>query len=282
MLSEMDPYAVMVSWEEHFKERYSQLRRGRSAFAYRQVRDLSTVDLGNGFSLVMAVDSDGGIGPRENDVVKVSDYLLGRFAMRVPLMEIFCCGGVPLAAFDMLTVSLEGGAQEIIRGLRDELGEANLPNDFPLSGSTEENVPTSMTGVGTALLGLVHESDFRPGTSEAGDTVLCAGLPKSGPDDEIRLEDPEIVRQSHIRALLGINGVHDVLPVGSRGVLYEIQEIAQSAGLRFVDSGDFGMDLMKSAGPSTCAVLSVGASESESVVGTLTVPVTHLGKLVVQ
>ena len=270
----------MVSWEEYFEERYSLARRGRGAFPHRQVRDLTTLELGNGFSLVVAVDSDGGIGPRENDVVRVSDYLLGRFAMRVPLMEILCCGGLPLAAFDMLTVPLEDGGREIIRGLRDELVEADLPKDFPLSGSTEENVPTSMTGVGTAVLGLVHDDDFRPGTSQADDVVLCAGLPKSGPDDEVRLDDEEIVRQSHVKTLLGVDGAHDVLPVGSRGILYEAKEIAKSEGLRFIESGEIEMDLMKSAGPSTCALVSVRAPESQSIARGLAVPVTNLGKLV--
>jgi len=274
------PHVVMVSWEEHFQERYSQARRGRGTFHCRQVRDLTTLELGNRFSLVVAVDSDGGIGPRQNDVVKVSDYLLGRFAMRVPLMEIRCCGALPLAAFDMLTVPLDQGGSEIIRGLRAELMEADLAEDFPLSGSTEENVPTSMTGVGTTLLGLVHEDDFRPGTSRAEDVVLCAGLPKSAPDDEVRLDDKENVRHSHIRALLGLQGVHDVLPVGSRGVLYEAKEMATSAGLGFVESQGVDLDLRKSAGPSTCALVSVGVSESASVAGLLDVPVTEVGRLV--
>ena len=74
----------MASWAELFQERYASARRGRGEFPSRQVRDLTVLDLGNGFSLVVAVDSDGGIGPREHDVVPVTDYVLGRFAMRVP------------------------------------------------------------------------------------------------------------------------------------------------------------------------------------------------------
>ncbi len=269
----------MVTWAKLFEERYSLARQRKGGFPCRQVRDLTALELGNGFSLVVAVDSDGGIGPRENDVVKVSDYLLGRFAMRVPLMEILCCGALPLAAFDMLTVSMKDGGDEIVRGIRDELADAGLPEDFPLSGSTEDNVPTTMTGVGTTVLGLVHDDDSRPGTSRVDDVVLCAGLPKSGPDDEIRLDDGEIVQQSQIRALLEVDGTHDVLPVGSRGALHEAQELAQSADLQFVESREPVIDPMKSAGPSTCVLVSADAAEMESIVDAVAVPVTILGRL---
>ena len=271
---------MMSTWEKLLADRYSRSKLGRGSFPHRQVRDLTKLGLGDGFSLVVAVDSDGGIGPRASDVVKVSDYLLGRFAMRVPLMEILCSGALPLAAFDMLTVSLEDGGKEIIRGLRDELNEADLPRDFPLSGSTEENVPTSMTGVGTALLGLVREADFRPGTSERDDVVLCVGLPKAGPSDEMTLDDGEIVRQRHIRTLLGLEGLHDMLPVGSRGVVYEAGEIARSAGLRFVKSAKPGIDLTKSGGPSSCLLVSVVASRGDSIAASLDVPVAKVGRLV--
>ncbi len=273
---------MMENWEKLFEERYSLARQGQGGFRCRQVRDLTALELGNGFSLVVAVDSDGGIGPRENDVVKVSDYLVGRFAMRVPLIEILCCGALPLAAFDMLTVSMDDGGDEIVRGIRDELAEAGLPENFPLSGSSEDNVPTTMTGVGTTVLGLVHDDDFRPGTSQADDVVLCVGLPKSGPDDEIRLDDEEIVRQSQIRALLGVDGVHDVLPVGSRGALYEAEEMAKSAGLRFVESQEAAIDPMKSAGPSTCVLVSAEAPEIESIADAVAVPVAFLGRLEAQ
>ena len=94
------------------------------------------------------------------------------------------------------------------------------------------------------------------------------------------MDDEEIVRQSHVKTLLGVDGAHDVLPVGSRGILYEAKEIAKSEGLRFIESGEIEMDLMKSAGPSTCALVSVRAPESQSIARGLAVPVTNLGKLV--
>ena len=268
-----------MSWAELFEERYSRSRGGTGGFPSRAVRDLTLLDLAGGFSLVVAVDSDGGIGPREHDVVRVSDYLLGRFAMRVPLVEVLSSGATPIAAFDMLTMSMGGGGSEIVRGIRAELAEAGLPEDFPLSGSTEDNVPTTMTGVGTTLLGIVAEADFRPGSSEPGDVVLCAGVPKSGPDDEIRLDDPEIARCAEIAGLLRIDGVHDLLPVGSRGIAGESLELARSADLGFEASTEAPLDTSKSAGPSTCILVSALPSAVDAVTGAVTAPVATVGKL---
>ena len=269
----------MSGFEDLLARLYAQAKRGDGGFTCEPVRDLTKIDLGNEFSMVVAVDSDGGIGSRANDLVKVPEYVLGRFAVRVPLMEILSCGAIPIAAFDMLTVPMDELGKEIIRGVRDELAEARLGADFPLSGSTEDNVPVRSTGVATAVLGLVHQDDFRPGSSRAGDRVLCVSLPKSAPDEEISLDDQQIVRVSHIAKLLRMEGVHDLLPVGSRGVSYEARELAGSAGLEFVATRDPRLDVDKSAGPSTCALLSVSAEESGSVARELSVPVTETGTL---
>ncbi len=163
----------MSGFEDLLARLYAQAKRGDGGFTCEPVRDLTKIDLGNEFSMVVAVDSDGGIGSRANDLVKVPEYVLGRFAVRVPLMEILSCGAIPIAAFDMLTVPMDELGKEIIRGVRDELAEARLGADFPLSGSTEDNVPVRSTGVATAVLGLVHQDDFRPGSSKPG-TECCA------------------------------------------------------------------------------------------------------------
>ena len=228
---------------------------------------------------MIAVDSDGGIGSRENDIVRVPEYVLGRFAVRVPLMEIIACGATPIAAFDMLTVPMDELGKEIVRGVRDELMQAGLGADFPLSGSTEDNVPTTMTGIAAAIVGLVHQDDFRPGRSRPGDTVLCMGVPRSAPEDEVGLEDEEIARPEHVRAALSVAAVQDVLPVGSRGVWYEAREMARSAGLEFVESPKAAIDGRKSAGPSTCAIVSV-RGDTRGLADAVAVPVVEVGTMV--
>jgi hypothetical protein len=270
----------MPGLEDSLARLYAQAKRGGSGFTCEQIRDLTKIGLGNGFALVVAVDSDGGIGSREHDVVKVPEYVLGRFAIRVPLMEILSCGAVPLAAFNMLTVPMDERGSEIVRGVRDELTQADLGPEFPLSGSTEDNVPTSVTGIGASVLGVVHRNDFRPGSSGPGDVVLCLGVPKSAPDDEITLDEEEIVRPEHIRAVGLVEQVRDILPVGSRGIWYEARQMAESAGLRFVESPEASIDGQKSAGPSTCVLVSVTADSGTSAADGLGIPVTEIGALV--
>ena len=66
---------------------------------------------------------------------------------------------------------------------------------------------------------------------------------------------------------------------GFAGVSYEARKLADSAGLEFVATRDPRLDVDKSAGPSTCALLSVSAEESGSVARELSVPVTETGTL---
>lgn len=245
-----------------------------------QVRDLTVIDLSDTLYLVVAVDSDGGIGPKDLDVVKTGGRELGRFGTRVPMMEILASGAVPIAAFDPLTVEMKPLGCEIIRGIREELASIGLPEHFPLSGSTEDNVPTRQTGMGMVIIGLVAKQDFRPGRSRAGDEVICIGVPKSGPADVVHIDDPEIADAATMQAVGQLDGVHDVLPVGSRGILYEVNELARTAGLRFLPGMLSTLNLQKSAGPSTCFIVSGNAGLGRELITTVRKPLQLLGTLI--
>lgn len=258
---------------------YKQLKNGQNRNNADSVRDLTRITLTKEYSLIVAVDSDGGIGPLKGDTIKCDPYQLGRFAMRVPLMEILSSGALPVAAFDMLTIPMKGPGEEIVRGVRDELKLAGLGQDFPLSGSTEDNVPTVMTGIGTTIIGIVHKNDFRPGVAQNGDIVVCVGVPKSAPEDCVLLNDIDIINQNDIIELLKIPEVHDILPVGSRGVLYEAGEMARSAGLNISQYDDIEINIKKSAGPSTCAIISCSQSIKNRIQEIIHVPIYPIGEL---
>ena len=263
----------------HIKDLYFAIKSGEGASGrVSSVRDLTKIDLHDNYSLIIAVDSDGGIGPRPGDTVICPAYDLGRFAIRVPLMEVLASGAIPIAAWDMLTLPMDETGKEILRGIKEELAMAGLGEDFHVSGSTEDNVPTNMTGLGTCVAGLVHSQDFRPGTSQSGDLIVCFGFPKSAPEYNVSVDDPEILPSSDLLKLGKVEGIHDILPVGSHGPLFEIEQMALSAGLKYriVQSP---VHLNKSGGPSTCAVISLTEAALEHVRPLVKDPVHVVGKL---
>lgn len=259
--------------------RLSRSRLASSLLKSQQVRDLTVLQLLGDLLLVVAVDSDGAIGPKEDDVVKVDGYLCGRFGTRVPLMEILACDAIPIAAFDALAVEMKPLGEEIIRGMRDELLSVGLPADFPISGSTEDNVPTKQTGMGIVILGMVEQKAFRPGSSKSGDEVFLVGTPKSGPADVVDIEDHEIATGVSVIECSRIDGVNDILPVGSKGVLHEANELAGWTGLSFTPKTDLGVNVRKSAGPSTCFVVSGSPGVHTTARHVLKQPVTLIGSL---
>lgn len=223
-------------------------------------RDLTLVRLAGPYYMVIACDSDGGIGPKPHDTVKVPGYLVGRFAARVPLMEMLASGARPLVIVDALSVELEPTGREIIEGVRFEASLAGIEGDGAVTGSTEDNVPTVATGVGVTVIGLAEERRLRPGTGLPGDIVAAVGIPKSAPGDAVTVDDPEIADVPTVMKLARLAQVHDILPVGSKGIEYEARQMAASAGLSLVMTPDPGLNTKKSAGPSTCVLVSVAAS----------------------
>ncbi len=215
----------------------------------RAVRDLLFLD-GSG-SLVVACDSIGGIGPRPADAHHADAATVAHFAMRVPLLELLCTGATPIALVNTLCQDRDSAAA-LIDEFRRLAREVGIPDDA-VTGTTEDNVPTTMTGVGVVVIGRRHGS---PTTTRglAGDAVICAGLPMSAPRHELFPGHPELVAAAEVQALVGSGLVHDALPVGSRGLEWEVPELARTAGLAVEWAPDHGLDLTQSGGPSSCVL----------------------------
>ena len=261
---------------------YKRLKNGQgsSGNLNRHIRDLTILDISPDIMLVVACDSDGGIGSKEQDLVQVPGQILGRFAVRVPLMEMLAAGAIPAVVVDTLAVEMEPSGRAIIEGVREELALAGLDADKVLTGSTEDNVPTVQTGIGVVVIGFVSATDFKPGSSQNGDIVVCIGKPKSAPDDEVDLDDPEISDTVCIRTLAELDYIHDILPVGSKGIIHEQSELAECADLTILPESNPGIDIHKSAGPSTCVLASLPASQLTDLRIAVGQPVFAIGRLV--
>ncbi|MDR3627718.1 MAG: AIR synthase related protein [Ignavibacteriaceae bacterium] len=262
-------------------EKYSRMKNHdlSDAFTIRQVRDLLITELTNDFWMVVASDSAGGIGPKKNDTVYAPHYDLGRLVIRVPVMEILSSGAVPILVVDTLSVEMEPSGKEIIRGVRDEVSEAGMNSNLVVTGSTEDNVITTQTGMGAVIIGIIDRKDFRPGKSLKRDIVVCVGIPKSAPEFEIKYSDPEIADPKTIRQLNRLAFVHDILPVGSKGIAHEFNELAASSCLKRHFYDDIKVNIDKSGGPSTCCLVSFAPEYLEVFKEKINKPISVIGEM---
>ncbi|MHA6523516.1 AIR synthase related protein [Tessaracoccus sp. G1721] len=214
--------------------------------------------------LVVATDSTGGIGPKPADTVYADAATVAHFALRVPLLEVICAGATPILVIDDLCVELEPTGRQMIAEIHRLAAAVGLPPEA-VTGSTEENVPTAATGIGVTVLGRLAESaTTKPGGAVDGDLVLCAGLPLSAPRDGIHIGHPDQVTVAAVAAVVASGLVHDALPVGSKGLSWEVPQLAASAnlGVHWLPSPVARTD---SGGPSSCVLFSVDAAVADHV-----------------
>lgn len=226
----------------------------------RRVRDLTILDE----DLVVATDSIGGIGPKPADTVHADAATVAHFALRVPLLEVICAGATPVLVIDDLCVELEPTGRQMIAEIRRLAVAAGLPPEA-VTGSTEDNVETRATGVGVTVLGRLEPAAVsRPGGGRPGDLVMCAGLPISAPRDDVYIGHPDQVSVAAVVVAVASGLVHDALPVGSKGLDWEVPQLAASAGLgvTWLPSPVSGSD---SGGPSSCVLFSVPWESAEEL-----------------
>lgn len=240
-------------------------------------RDVEVVSLNQTQFLVVSCDSCGAIGMKELDAYKISPFITGKLTIRVVLLEVLCTGGRP----KMLTVAISNEpsptGNEILKGVKDELASVGL-DSLPMAISTEKNMPTRQTGLGVSVIGVAEKGSLRIGTTQLGDKVYCLGLPKVGPELS-NPEDPEIIQIKTVLALLDSPNIHDLVPVGSKGIRFEAEQLASSVNAQISFAPNSTLDLDKSAGPSTCLIFSVAVDLDEKLFSSLDLPLALIGKL---
>lgn len=230
-------------------------------------RDLTIIEDGEKL-LVIACDSCGGIGEKRGDVLRLSPYYVGKLTARVALTEVMCSGAAPITLVNGASCEMNPSGAEMIRGIRDELSVANLENTI-LTGSTEENFTTSMTATAITVIGSVDKAGVKFSSASPGDKIVLFGTPKVGA--EVDLQGEGFYRE--ISVLLSLQGVREIVPVGSKGIAYEAETLAALSGLSFspYNTDD---ELYKSAGPVTCMIAlcdeaAVSALENPKMIGEL-------------
>ncbi|TDX52999.1 AIR synthase related protein [Orenia marismortui] len=237
-------------------------------------RDISILKLDDEKILVVACDSAGGIGSKIEDKIKISNQIAGKFTARVALMELLASGAKPISIIDTLSVELEPTGKEIIAGIKEELFIVGIEN--LLTGSTEENITTVQTGIGVTAIGIATLDQLRLAISQKGDLIVALGLPKVGyqvVEDRNQIADLELILKT-----LELDYIHEILPVGSKGISYEANVLAKSNQLN-LELLNSELDLAKSAGPATVVLVSIAESDLLKLKEDIDKPINLIGRL---
>lgn len=224
-------------------------------------RDILIFKFSSGKKLVIGCDSAGGIGPKPLDKIKVDGYTLGKFTARVTLMEVLSTGAIPFCIIDNLSVELNPTGLEILEGIKDEAKIAGLDPKLAITGGTEKNFLVEQTGIGITVIGFSKKEKLRIGCSKPDDIVVAIGRPCVGNEVIPGEEKGANANINDIQKLLDCSFVNEIIPVGSEGVLHEIQVLAKSSKLGYKLSNYPEMNLQKSAGPSTVILATMNKSK---------------------
>ncbi|MBM7557135.1 AIR synthase related protein [Halanaerobacter jeridensis] len=237
-------------------------------------RDISIISLNTDQFLVIACDSLGGIGQKSQDEIKVTNKLVGKLTTRVALLEVLASGANPITVINTLSVELNPTGEEIITGIKEELKKLDMSN--LLNGSSEENIATVQTGVGITVIGRVDRNRIKLFSSKPNDLVVSIGIPKVG--KEVLESQDEIVDLDLILKLLEVDYINEIIPVGSKGMLYEANLIADSNQLN-LHLLDTNLNLEQSAGPATVILLTLEERNLNRLKKIVNQPLNVIGRL---
>jgi hypothetical protein len=243
--------------------------------AVRRFRDLLLLRHG-ALVTVIACDSNAGIGDRPADVLRQPGRLTGFGAAKVPLMEVLAAGASPIVLVNNLSCSLDGPGREVLAGIQDCV---RLSGHHPvITGSDETNIPTTQSGVGITVIGIADADGLLLGKANAGDLVVVVGQPMDGLHVPYEETDSNVVTPADVSTIVSSGLVHEVLPVGSKGIGYEAGELARTGDLKFT-ARRTNIDLSLSAGSSTCVLLACTADTISELTELTAHPLTIVGSL---
>ncbi|HHT20903.1 MAG TPA: hypothetical protein GXZ74_05655 [Tissierellia bacterium] len=232
----------------------------------RRIRDLSLIETKP--RLVLATDSIGSIGSKEHDALRVDPSITGFFLARVPLVELLCLGATPASYVLTSSNEMAPTGQAVLAGVRRAFRPFRLAKDHE-NGSSEENMPSSMTAAGITVLATLSD-DWTEAKAQAGDWLYLAGWPSVG---QAVLDQPvRLISLSDVAALRRDERVGVMVPLGSRGISHELKQL----GFELIASAP-ELPLELSGGPASAIIFS---AEEQAADWPVMAEVTLLGQLI--
>jgi selenophosphate synthetase-related protein len=269
----------------HFVENVGTLLRPTifrvkpAQISYSTRGDVSIMKMPTGHAIVVGSSSLGGIGPKPMDYIKSSGLIVGKFLARVALMDVAATGAFPISVSVTLGVEKEPTGNTIIEGVRKEVKSLGLEPNQVIKENTEENFETTQTGAGITVVGLANEDELRLGKTVPGDLIVAVGKPKVG-DEVIPAEARgEIANLKDVTSLARKSFIHDIVPVGSFGIVHEATMLAYSIGKQLKIHEQTELDVNKSAGPATVVLTTIDKQKLNELTYVTGKPVTVVGEI---
>lgn len=223
-------------------------------------RDAAVIPLNDDEELVIATDNSGSIGMREQDEVQVPYDVVSYFNFRVAWMECVAAGAEPFAVV-LHNFSGDEAWGELIKGIRRGMKELRI-EDWEITGSSETNFSLMQSAVGLNIIGRRKKR-------------MAQELPAYYDMDKMKaavigepLVGNEVIEHKYAAAPLtlfqwfaGQNDVLSLVPVGSKGILYELEQLFAGRSMKFTAD----LDMRKTSGPATCFIVIYKASGLEKV-----------------
>ncbi|MFB7138847.1 hypothetical protein ACFCYN_04200 [Gottfriedia sp. NPDC056225] len=249
-------------------------------------RDLTLMQIDSNRYFTIACDSCGGIGMSELDYIRVDEEIVGYLTAKLCLVETLAFRSKPKVLINTLCVEMDGRGKRIINGIEKAIKEYNEANFYEddlninITGSTEENIPTKQTGLGITLMGEIY-NPFNRKEVNSGDVVILIGYPKVGQEvvEDLNENKNEIINFNSLKQLTSNKDVSDVLPIGSKGVLFELNQLMETHNKEIKYLNQTSIQLHKSAGPATCALAIIKKDSIEELKRLIPQPLTLLGEI---
>ncbi|MFC5713251.1 ATPase [Thalassorhabdus alkalitolerans] len=216
------------------------------------MRDVAYYPLSEDKELVIAADCSGGVGEKASDEVEASYELVGKYSARVAVMEALSVGA------SLTGISLHNfcGQEEwprLVKGVQEVLTETGYPH-LPLTGSTESNMNMVQSAFGVTAIGTVSPEAKKTEKTPENAGFAVVGTPLWG--DSVLAKKDKVLPLSLFRSLVDHPGVYEIVPVGSKGIKFELDTLCQMNSLKPLSVSDSPFDQFSSAGPATCVIIS--------------------------
>lgn len=254
------------------------MTRTRIAKNVKTARDVVIVRLDKKRVLVVGCDSIGAVGSKPLDALIVHPAIVGKFAARVSLMEVVSVGAKPISLSVALCVEPIPAGRGIMNGVRGELRASGL-EEVSIVQSSEKNFLVQQTGVGTMVNGIAENRHLRIGRCKRDDWLVAVGTPMVGRDVIEGERAGSIADLNDIFDLLDLPCVHEIIPVGSRGIFREAKTIATDSRLRFSPAKNANVNMERSAGPATVIICAIKPGKLSELSRTIDKPLSFVGEL---